>query len=408
MRRLTWIAVAVLALAGAGAAIAWHGGLLKTEKVTADFRADRMSLKERTCVGTDGDTYRDANVVLVGTMSGDSRLTGRAVFRLKLRENVTGGLGTAEGRMWVRDGDWTKASAHVIGVIADGKLNGVFNGRVHRRGWLVANFGATWNGTTLEGELGKDTKVGSTNSAVIQSRLDVRCSRPGNTTPTEQTTGTGKLEVRKVLSPSGDSGRFDLRIDGKVEASGVGDGGSTGEESVTAGRHEISEVAVAGTKLGDYTTSISCRDNNGTGSEFERGGADGNMDLVVANGADVVCTITNTKKTQATGKLEVVKNLEPSSDPGRFNLFIKQGSTTIDSESNEGDGGSTGERTVAAGTYEVSETAVAGTNLGDYDKSISCKDGNGAEIAKGGSDGDLNVTVAAGADVVCTITNERD
>jgi hypothetical protein len=50
---------------------------------------------------------------------------------------------------------------------------------------------------------------------------------------------------------------------------------------------------------------------------------------------------------------------------------------------------------------------VAGTSLGDYTTSISCKDGNGAgtAIAKGGTDADLDVTVAAGADVVCTITN---
>ena len=48
MRRLTWIAVAVLALAGAGAAIAWHGNLFKTDAVMAEFSATRGSLRERS------------------------------------------------------------------------------------------------------------------------------------------------------------------------------------------------------------------------------------------------------------------------------------------------------------------------------------------------------------------------
>src|SRR3990170_7135051 len=257
MRRITWIAVAVLALAGAGAAIAWHGNLFKTDAVTAEFSATRTSLKERTCTGTDGHTYRYANVVLAGTMtSGDSRLNGGVLFRLAIREDATTGLGTTEGRVWLRDSG-RRASVNVIGVNKDGKINGMFNGRVHRSDWLVANFSATWDWTTLHGQLGQDSPVGPTNAAVIQSRHQVRCSRPGTTTT--QPAGTGKLEIRKVVSPSDDPGRFDLRIDGKTEVSGVGNGGSTGEETVSTGKHEVSEVGAGGTKLGDYTTSISCR-----------------------------------------------------------------------------------------------------------------------------------------------------
>jgi len=414
MRRLAWFAAAALALAGAGAAIAWHGAFLKTDAVAGEFSATRTSIRERTCVGTDGHTYRHTNVVLAGTMtSADSRLSGRAVFRLRIREDVMAGLGTTEGRMWIGDSNFRKVSANVVAVKTGANLNGAMNGRVHRRSWLVANFSATWDGTTLHGYLGQDT-FGPTNSAVIQSRLDVRCARPGHDDQQGEATasaGTGRLEVRKSLSPSDDPGRFDLRIDGKTEAAAAGNDGSTGEETVSAGRHEISEVAVGGAKLDDYTTTISCRDGNGAGVEIERGGADGNMDLVVANGADVVCTVTNTRKAQATAKLEVRKEVEPTptTDPGRFNLFIKQGATVIDSESNEGDGGSTGKKTVNAGTYEVSETAADGTKLDDYTTSISCRDGNGSgsEIAKSSSDADLDVTVAAGADVVCVITNTR-
>ena len=410
MRRLTWIAVAALALVGAGAAIAWHGALLKTDPVTAEFNATRTSIRERMCVGTDSHTYRNANVVLVGSMtSADSRLNGRVIFRLQIREDVTAGLGTTEGRMWVTDGDFRKVAVRVVAAKKDGNLNGVMDGRVYRRSWLIANFTATWDGMALHGYLGQDT-LAPTNSAVIQSRRDVRCSRPGHEDEENEgaAAGTGRLEVRKSLAPSDDAGRFDLRIDGKTYAFAAGNTGSTGERFLGAGKHEVSEVAAGGASLANYTTSIFCKDGNGTGTEIAKGGGDGDLDVIVAAGADVVCVITNTRKA-GTGKLELRKNLEPSNDPGTFNLFVKQGSTVIDSESNAGDEDSTGERTVNAGTYEVSETAAGGPSLANYTTSISCKDGNGTgtEIAKGGGDGDLDVIVAAGADVVCVITNTR-
>ncbi len=50
--------------------------------------------------------------------------------------------------------------------------------------------------------------------------------------------------------------------------------------------------------------------------------------------------ITNTRET---GKLEVQKNLEPSTDTGRFNLQIDGSSPNLGSQI-VGDGGTTGER----------------------------------------------------------------
>ena len=403
MRRLIFITTAALALGGAATAIAWHGGLFKTDAVAAEFSASRTSFRERTCTGTDGHTYRDARAVLRGMVApGDPRLTGRIVFRLTLREDLTARLGTAEGRMWILDGGGPKVSARVVGVIANGNVNGVFDGRVFRGSWLVANFSASWDGTTLRGELGQESPVAPANAAVIQSRFDVRCGRPGNG---ENSSGSGRLEVRKSLSPADDPGRFDLRIDGTAQALSVGNNGSTGEKIVAAGKHEVSEVPVGGAKLDDYTTSISCRDGNGAGTELAKGGADADLDVTVTTGADVVCTITNTHKTAATGKLEVRKSLSPADDSGRFDLKI-DGTTYA---AGVGNNGSTGERSVVAGKHAVSEVAIGGANLANYTTGISCRDGNGAgaELAKGGSDADLDVTIAAGADVVCTITNTR-
>ncbi len=49
------------------------------------------------------------------------------------------------------------------------------------------------------------------------------------------------------------------------------------------------------------------------------GSGSGPLTVTVTDGSDIVCTITNTRKT---GKLEVVKKLSPTTDPGRFDLRI--------------------------------------------------------------------------------------
>jgi len=92
-----------------------------------------------------------------------------------------------------------------------------------------------------------------------------------------------RLTVRKVVSPAGDPGRFNLRIDGAVRASGVGNGGSTGALEVSAGAHTVSETAAPGTNLANYTRTI--------------GGACASSGKVtVAADQSKTCTITNVRK----------------------------------------------------------------------------------------------------------------
>ena len=79
---------------------------------------------------------------------------------------------------------------------------------------------------------------------------------------------TGKLEVKKDLSPSTDPGKFNLQIDGTTDpdATNVGDGGSTGEETLNTGDHTVGETAGTSTDLADYQKSIECKADNGTGA----------------------------------------------------------------------------------------------------------------------------------------------
>src|SRR5256885_3143241 len=80
---------------------------------------------------------------------------------------------------------------------------------------------------------------------------------------------------------------------------------------------------------------------------------------------DVVCTITNTRRT---GTLTVVKVLSPAGDPGKFNLQI-DGTTKA---ANVGDGGATGAVTGNTRSHSIGETSGTATNLADYAATTSC------------------------------------
>ena len=198
---------------------------------------------------------------------------------------------------------------------------------------------------------------------------------------------TGKLEVQKDLSPSTDGGLFNLQIDGTTDgdATDVGDGGSTGEETLNTGDHTVGETAGTDTDLADYQKSIECRDDNGTGSVVASTTSDdaGPLTVPVTTGSDIVCVITNTRET---GKLEVKKTLSPTTDPGKFDLQI-DGTTDPDAD-DVGDSGSTGEETLNTGNHTVGEVAGTGTDLDDYQKSIECRgdNGTGAVVASVAAD----------------------
>jgi hypothetical protein len=99
------------------------------------------------------------------------------------------------------------------------------------------------------------------------------------------------------------------------------------------------------------------------------------------------------------GTITVTKHLISSSfDPAKFNLRI-DGTTYA---ANVGDGGTTGAVSVGAGTHTVSETAGTNANLGNYTARIACSDGSagyGTSLS--------GITVGAGGNVTCTITNTR-
>jgi hypothetical protein len=184
-----------------------------------------------------------------------------------------------------------------------------------------------------------------------------------------------KLTVNKVCVPPSDPGLFNLRIDGTTYATDAPCGGTTGPVVLTVGPHTVSETAGTGTNLANYDTVIG-------------GDCAANGSITLAAGDNKTCSVTNTRKPTLT----VNKVCVPPSDTGLFNLII-DGTTQ---GANKPCGGSTGAVLLSTGLHTVSETAGSGTNLADYAVTI------GGDCAANGT-----ITLAAGENKTCTITNER-
>ncbi|HVM11201.1 MAG TPA: hypothetical protein VM638_01820, partial [Actinomycetota bacterium] len=224
---------------------------------------------------------------------------------------------------------------------------------------------------------------------------------------------TGKIEVVKALEPADDPGEFELLIqDGEGSMVGstgpVGHHGSTGSVELPTGTYTVAERAGGASSLGDYHSDISCDPRQGDAGALAL--SEGDATVVLGSGDDVVCTITNTRKT---GRIEVVKVLEPAGDPGEFDLFIEDSEgSTVGSTTPVGHLGSTGPVQIPTGTYTVGERAAPGTSLDDYGRGIVCgpREGDGAGALGDSGDGPVQdeiVTVADGDDILCTITNTR-
>ena len=99
--------------------------------------------------------------------------------------------------------------------------------------------------------------------------------------------------------------------------------------------------------------------------------------------------------------LVVEKQLEPSSDPGRFDLLVN-GRVVVAAA---GDGASRASR-VRPGAYTVSEVAAAGTNPANYQSTVECKVGTRRTQVRSGSVY-ADLALRSGQLAVCTFRNVR-
>src|SRR4051794_2807325 len=166
---------------------------------------------------------------------------------------------------------------------------------------------------------------------------------------------------------------------------------NTGSYYTSYGAYDFSEHADAGYEL----KSVVCK-VDGYGTPTSNGSwtvAGTGVSVKVGIDHTVACTFTNQRKT---GTIKVVKDLEPATDGGRFDLEVD--GTPVATQ--VGDGGY-GKTTVATGTHTVGEY---GANLADYVRYTKCLKGTYV-VAEGA--GDVNVPVGQYDDIVCTIKNVR-
>ena len=104
--------------------------------------------------------------------------------------------------------------------------------------------------------------------------------------------------------------------------------------------------------------------------------------------------------TRCTAILELRKVTAPAGDPGVFNLLLN-GQVLASG----GNGTTAGPYTVGVGEGTVSETAGPGTNLADYESTVTCTRNGSPEVSVAGTK--VDGAVANGDFVVCTFTNRR-
>jgi hypothetical protein len=202
--------------------------------------------------------------------------------------------------------------------------------------------------------------------------------------------------VKNVAPTSGDLGTFDLRIDDVTRKQDAAHGDGTGFVNVANGTHAVSELNGTNSpnQLSDYESAITC-DNGDTNTPA---GGTSLTTSALGYGDKVTCTITNKRKP----RVKVTKDLYPANDGGKFDLQVNGTTQKADAV----DGQSTPYVNVAVGSNPtVGEIAGTGTDLADYESSITCA---GDSTASSSNAGPLSVgQLSAGQVVDCTVTNER-
>jgi hypothetical protein len=192
------------------------------------------------------------------------------------------------------------------------------------------------------------------------------------------------VSVTKACVPTGDLGKFILKIGG-AESSEVGCGGGPFVQEVAIGANiTVSEIAGTGTSLANYDTVVNC------GTAGSTSGTSHSFTMPTAN---VSCTVTNTRKANT---VTLQKVCVPGEDGGTFVLGINGSTATTDCS------GSHSLAVTGGTTVTLSEAAGTGTSLDSYTTEFSCPAG----VILSGTGYQRTFTMPDGP-VTCTVTNTR-
>lgn len=213
------------------------------------------------------------------------------------------------------------------------------------------------------------------------------------------TRDTGTITVEKIIDPLDDTGLFDLQIDEVTEKTNASSGDSTGAVTVITGIHSVGEVAGTDTSLSDYTTTISC-DN-----EDESFTTDTSLFDIQVNSEDrITCTITNARK----GEIIVTKYQDDNGDGIKdedeptlegWDMHLSQGEDFSANQTTNALGIAAFDN-LRTGSYELSELEQDGWIL----TNIVCS--NEERPGENNISSAHSVSVSAGETVTCEIGNQ--
>jgi hypothetical protein len=130
MRKLTFTAAVVVALAAASIAVA-HGieGAKTAKSVAATFTASAGSTTTRTCTTAEGKVLTITTGKYTGTASGDADLTGALTIAARSTINTTDGVGLVDGQLRIDVAGGRDTMAAFSTVYDHGNIAGLAAGR---------------------------------------------------------------------------------------------------------------------------------------------------------------------------------------------------------------------------------------------------------------------------------------
>jgi Prealbumin-like fold domain len=212
----------------------------------------------------------------------------------------------------------------------------------------------------------------------------------------------GSITIVKAATPEGSTSFPFTASPSPLSNFSLVDDGTSSNTHVFSNITTFQDYTVAESVPGGWSLdSVGCSATSPNGGTYTV--TNPSVKVTMKEGEDWTCTFNDSRDT---AKLELRKATVPSTDTGTFNLYAKQGTVTKLSALGVGNDGTsgTGGTTVDAGSYDLSEEGAGTTALSDYDQALACKnrgDNSSVTVTSG------SVTLAKGADVICTFTNTR-
>ena len=165
MRKLTFVAVVLVALVASSYAVA-HGieGAKSAKAVAGTFSATGTSTSSKTCTTTDGKSIVVTDGKYTGVAAGDADLTGPITLRARSVVNTTDNVGTDDGRFSIDVAGDKDTSGSYSAVYDKGAISGLAAGKAHQsNSKLIANLSATFSAASgfTGGKLGGGTAGGA-------------------------------------------------------------------------------------------------------------------------------------------------------------------------------------------------------------------------------------------------------